>query len=133
MGKRAPLIALLSDFGLRDAYVASMKGVLLSACPRTPLLDITHDILPGNILSASYVLYSVWDRLPRGTVVLAVVDPGVGTERGMLAARADGRYVIAPDNGLISFLRRGKGDELTAFALRTDFLPAEPSDRKSVV
>ncbi len=127
MGKRAPLIALLSDFGLRDAYVASMKGVLLAACPRTPLLDVTHDILPGNILSASYVLYSVWDRLPRGTVVLAVVDPGVGTERGMLAARADGRYVIAPDNGLISFLRRGKGDELTAFALRTDFLQAEPS------
>jgi len=127
MGRRAPLIALLSDFGLKDAYVAGMKGVLLSACPGTPLLDISHDIAPGNILSAAYVLFSVWERLPGGTVVLAVVDPGVGTERGLLAAEAGGRWVIAPDNGLISFLKRRYGEGLTAYTLKTDFLKTEPS------
>ncbi len=127
LGRPPPLIALLTDFGLRDAYVASCKGVLLTDCPKIRLVDITHDISPGNILSAAYVLACAWDYFPPGAVFLAVVDPGVGTARPTLVAEAGGRYLIAPDNGTVSCLARLKGAGLTACELKTDFLRITPS------
>ncbi len=96
------IITLLSDFGTADSYVAEMKGVLASSGGDAVLVDITHDIPPGDIAAASYVLGRAWRTFPRGTVHLAVVDPGVGTERRALAAQVAGHGFVAPDNGILS-------------------------------
>ncbi|HEU5171525.1 MAG TPA: SAM-dependent chlorinase/fluorinase [Gemmatimonadales bacterium] len=97
-----PVITLLTDFGTRDSYVAEVRGVLLSRAPGAVLADITHDIAPGDIGAAAYVLGRAWHRFPSGTVHLAVVDPGVGTARSALALRAHGHYFVGPDNGLFT-------------------------------
>jgi S-adenosyl-L-methionine hydrolase (adenosine-forming) len=98
------LITLLTDFGLSDAYVAEVKGVLLSRAPGTLLVDVTHQVSPGDVRAGQYLLARSWQRFPPGTVHLAVVDPGVGTARRALAAAAGGHWFVAPDNGLLSFL-----------------------------
>jgi len=97
-----PIITLLTDFGTRDSYVAEMKGVLLSRAPDAVLVDVTHEIPPGDVLAGQYVLARTWQRFPAGTVHLAVVDPGVGSERRALAAAAGGHGFVAPDNGLLT-------------------------------
>ena len=99
---RAPLIALLTDFGARDWYVAAMKGVILARAPRAQLVDITHEIPPQDILAGAFTLAAAAPWFPRGTVIVAVVDPGVGSARGLLAARCDGRYLLGPDNGVLA-------------------------------
>ena len=97
-----PVIALLSDFGLRDHYVGAMKGVILGICPEVTLVDITHDIEPYDIRRAARELVDVHRYFPDGTIFLVIVDPGVGSERRALAAEA-GRYrFVAPDNGILS-------------------------------
>src|SRR2546426_10901009 len=100
----ATLITLLTDFGNADSYVGEVKGVLLSQVHGAALVDITHQVPPGDVRAAQYVLSRVWHRFPQGSVHLAVVDPGVGTERRVLAASSAGHYFVAPDNGLLSFL-----------------------------
>lgn len=100
----ATLITLLTDFGDADSYAAEVKGVLLSRVHGAALVDITHQVPPGDVRAAQYILSRVWHRFPRETVHLAVVDPGVGTGRRALAAAAAGHYFVAPDNGLLSFL-----------------------------
>ena len=97
-----PIVTLLSDFGTRDGFVAAMKGVILEIAPTARLADATHDIAPGDVEAAAFVLHQYWRLFPPGTVHLAVVDPGVGTERRAVALEAEGRYVVAPDNGLIT-------------------------------
>src|SRR5207302_1500633 len=79
-----PLITLTSDFGLRDHYVAAMKAVLIQHCPEARLIDVTHQIPPQDVLCGSITLQRAIDGFPRGTVHLAVIDPGVGTDRRML-------------------------------------------------
>lgn len=96
------LITLLTDFGLADNYVAEVKRVLLTLVPGVTLVDVSHDVAPGDVRAASFVLSRVWQRFPAGTVHLAVVDPGVGTARRALAAQAAGHSFVAPDNGLLS-------------------------------
>ena len=103
---RAPLIALLTDFGMRDWYVAALKGVILTRAPRTQLVDITHEIPPQDIIAGAFTLAAATPWFPRGTVIVAVVDPGVGSARGLLAARCDGRYLLGPDNGLLALALR---------------------------
>ena len=98
------IITLLSDFGATDSYVAEVKGVLLSLAPGAQLVDVSHDIAPGDVRAGSFVLGRAWPRFPAGTVHLAVVDPGVGTARRALAAEAAGHRFVAPDNGLLSSL-----------------------------
>ena len=98
------IITLLTDFGVADSYVAEMKGVLLSRAPQATLIDISHAIAPGDVRAGQYVLSRTWHQFPRGTVHIAVVDPGVGTERRALAAESGGHFFLAPDNGLLSFL-----------------------------
>jgi hypothetical protein len=101
-------MALLSDFGLCDGYVAAMKGVILTRCPQAVLVDITHLIPAFDVRSASYVLKTVFREFPPGTIILAVVDPGVGTERLPLAVRTHcRRFFIGPDNGLFSWVLAG--------------------------
>jgi len=103
---KRPIITLLTDFGTSDHYVAAMKGVILGICPEAELIDITHDITPYAIKEGAYTLAQAWRCFPRGTTHLAVVDPGVGTERRAILAEADGHCFVAPDNGLLSFILR---------------------------
>ena len=74
-----PVIALLSDFGSRDHYVGTMKGVILGICPEAALVDITHDIPPPDVLTGALELAASYRYFPAGTIFLAVVDPGVGS------------------------------------------------------
>ena len=100
----ATLITLLTDFGDADSYLGEVKGVLLSRVHGAALADITHQVPPGDVRAAQYILSRVWHRFPQGSVHLAVVDPGVGTDRRVLAASTAGHFFVAPDNGLLSFL-----------------------------
>ena len=96
------IITLLTDFGTADGYVGEMKGVLLSHAPDVQLVDISHDIPPQDIERARLTVARVWRRFPEGTVHLVVVDPGVGSSRAALAVQSDGRYLVGPDNGVLS-------------------------------
>ena len=98
------IITLLTDFGTADSYVAEMKGVLLARAPGVTLVDVTHEVAPGDIRAAQYVLGRAWQRFPGGTIHVAIVDPGVGTARRAIAAEHEGHRFLAPDNGLLSFL-----------------------------
>lgn len=98
----APAITLLTDFGTADGYVAEMKGVLCTLAPDVPLIDVTHDIAPQDITAARLVLARCWRRFPAGTVHVVVVDPGVGTQRAAIAVESEGRFLVGPDNGVLS-------------------------------
>jgi hypothetical protein len=101
-----PVIALLTDFGITDGYVAAMKGVLLTLCPMAHIIDISHHIEPQNVRQAAYVLLSVYRYLPPETIVVAVVDPGVGSSRKPIAVQTSQGTLIGPDNGLFSYVLR---------------------------
>jgi S-adenosylmethionine hydrolase len=97
-----PIITLITDFGTADGYVGEMKGVLLSRAADATIVDITHDIAPQDVASARLTVARVWRRFPPGTVHLVVVDPGVGSSRTPLAVESDGRFLVGPDNGVLS-------------------------------
>ena len=96
------LITLLTDFGDRDAFVASMKGVILTINPHATIVDVSHHVPPHSIVDAAYLLNSCYRYFPEGTVHVAVVDPGVGSVRRPLIAKSDRYYFLAPDNGLLT-------------------------------
>jgi S-adenosylmethionine hydrolase len=97
------LAALLTDFGTDDVYVGVMKSVLLGICPAARVVDLTHAIPPQDVLLGALALADAAPYLPPGAVAVAVVDPGVGSARAALAARAGGRYFVGPDNGLLAW------------------------------
>lgn len=99
-----PIITLISDFGLVDGYTACMKGVILRIAPDATLVDISHEIAPQDIRSAAFVLFTSYGCFPQGTIHLAVVDPGVGTERKAIAVRSRSGFFIGPDNGVFSLM-----------------------------
>lgn len=99
-----PVVALLTDFGLRDHYVASMKGVVLGIAPDASLVDITHEIAPQDVLAAALELAACWRDFPEGSIFVVVVDPGVGTARRAIAVAAGDRLFVAPDNGVVSLV-----------------------------
>jgi len=105
---KQPLIALLTDFGTSDPYVGIMKGILASISPETRFIDLTNHIPPGDIQRGAFALWQSSLDLPSGTIFLAVVDPGVGTERKAICLDCAGQRFIGPDNGLFSFLLYGK-------------------------
>jgi S-adenosylmethionine hydrolase len=96
------IVTLTTDYGTADGYVAEVKGVLLRLAPGITLVDVTHEIPLGDVAEGAFVLGRTWRTFPDGTVHIAVVDPGVGTTRRALAARAGGHFFVAPDNGLLS-------------------------------
>jgi S-adenosylmethionine hydrolase len=118
-----PLITLLTDFGNADSYVAEVKGVLLTRAPGTTLVDVTHNIPPGDVRSGAYVLGRAWPRFPPGTVHLAVVDPGVGTQRAALALAAGGHFFVGPDNGLFTAPLHGGPVEIVTLPTAADAAP----------
>jgi S-adenosylmethionine hydrolase len=118
----AGLVTLLTDFGHRDPYVGIMKGVLHSrASALRGIVDLTHEVPAQDVRTASFFLSRSWSWFPEGTVHVAVVDPGVGSGRGVLAARHRGHLFLAPDNGLLTPLLDGGAEarvlDLERFAL----------------
>jgi S-adenosylmethionine hydrolase len=100
------IVTLTSDFGLRDSYVAAMKAVLIRTCPEARLIDVTHLVPRHDVLCGSITLERAVDGFPQGTVHLAVVDPGVGTNRRILVTEINRQHVVCPDNGLITWTWR---------------------------
>ncbi len=100
------LIAFLTDYGYADTYVAQVKAVLLRLCPTCEVLDLTHGVPPQNVRSGAYLLASATPYLPDGAIVIAVVDPGVGTARRAVAVQGLRHTYLAPDNGLLSLALR---------------------------
>jgi S-adenosylmethionine hydrolase len=96
------VVTLLTDFGVRDPYVGTVKGVLLRASPRLEIVDLSHEVPPQAVRVAAFWIARAYPFFPAGTVHLCVVDPGVGTARAPIAAEAGGHYFVAPDNGLLS-------------------------------
>ena len=97
-----PTISLTTDFGLKDGFVGTLKGVIWSICPSAQIADISHSITPQNVLEGAFVLGRAYPFFPPGAVHLAVVDPGVGTPRRPLAARLGAHFFVGPDNGLFT-------------------------------
>lgn len=97
-----PIVALLTDFGQSGWYVGALRGAVLSACPDATLLDITHEVSPHDVLGAAYAIEAIWRSLPKGTVLLAVVDPGVGSSRRPIAAASGDGFAVGPDNGIFT-------------------------------
>ena len=97
-----PVIALLTDFGTRDHYAGTMKGVALTICPDATLVDISHEIPAHDVLAGALELAACYRYFPAGTVFLAVVDPGVGSTRRGIAADAGDYKFVAPDNGVLT-------------------------------
>ncbi|MBK5280755.1 MAG: SAM-dependent chlorinase/fluorinase, partial [Nitrospiraceae bacterium] len=96
------LITLLTDFGDRDSFVASMKGVILTINPHATIVDLSHHVPPHSVEDAAYLLKSCYRYFPEGTVHVAVVDPGVGSARRPLIAKSAHCFFLVPDNGLLT-------------------------------
>jgi hypothetical protein len=108
----APILTLLTDFGTADYYVGAVKGTVLRLAPEARLVDLSHEVAPGDIEGAADLLAAAAPAFPAGTVHLAVVDPGVGSGRRILVAAAGGQLLVAPDNGLLTpFLAAPAGAE----------------------
>lgn len=115
------IITLTTDFGLGDAYVAIMKGVILLIAPEARLIDYTHGIMPGNIVEAAYLLRSGYSYYPRGTIHVVVVDPGVGSARRAILVQTPDAVFIGPDNGVFTLVaedaRQTWGDSVQTIEL----------------
>ena len=98
------MVALLTDFGIKDTYVAEIKAAIYSRCEDVQIIDITHEIEPQNIKQAAFLLSTTYSHFPEGTIIVAVVDPGVGSEREMIATTDGKVYFVGPDNGIFCFL-----------------------------
>ena len=112
------IVALLTDFGTRDHFVASVKGTVLSIAPDAAIVDISHEVEPQNIAEAAFTLGCCYRDFPQGTIFLVVVDPSVGSSRRAVAVWAAERLFVVPDNGILSFVlddteRRYAANELT--------------------
>ena len=122
------IITLTTDFGTRDGYVGAMKGVMLSAAPTVRLVDIAHDLPPQGVVAAARVLRAACPRFPTGTVHLAVIDPGVGTNRAAIVARAGGHVLVGPDNGLLMPALTALGGPIRAWRINHHrYLAHKPS------
>ncbi len=121
---RQPIITLLTDFGAKDHYVASMKGVILGINPRCTLVDITHEVPPQNIEDGAFVLANAYSHFPKGTIHVAIVDPGVGSPRKPILLVTRNYFFLGPDNGLLSFAASKDGvKEARELSRKKFFLP----------
>jgi S-adenosyl-L-methionine hydrolase (adenosine-forming) len=101
-----PVITLTTDFGLDDWFVGALKGVILSRLPSAQIIDISHSVPPADIRAGAFVLRNSWSCFPKRTIHVAVVDPGVGSNRPAIAIEAAGHVFVGPDNGLLSWAMR---------------------------
>ncbi|WP_272699230.1 SAM hydrolase/SAM-dependent halogenase family protein [Desulfovibrio sp. Fe33] len=110
-------IGLISDFGLTDPYVGQVKAVLARKAPNCPVVDISHDVAPYNVAQAGFFLAASYEHFPADAVILAVVDPGVGTDRRIACLQIGNRLLVAPDNGLLTLALNRAWSEVRAFDL----------------
>lgn len=108
------LLGLITDFGTRDYFAGTLKGVIKKNCPEADIIDICHDVKPYSLVQAQYVLHATRDHFPVGTVFVIVIDPGVGSRRRALAARDTLYSYVLPDNGILSSVA---GPDLRVFAI----------------
>ena len=104
------IITLLTDFGTQDYFVGAMKGVVLSANPTAQIVDLTHDIPAQDIHAGAFNLLAVYKDFPSGTIHVAVVDPGVGSNRRAILIECAGQFFVGPDNGLFSWICEREGN-----------------------
>ena len=117
-----PIISFTTDFGLSDNYVGIVKGIITGLNNRAKLIDNTHDVPSFNIKSGCYSLETSYRYYPRGTIHLAVIDPGVGTKRRAILIETKDYYFIGPDNGLFSFLQKKDIKKIISLKNRKYFL-----------
>jgi S-adenosylmethionine hydrolase len=118
------IITLTTDFGLRDWFVGTLKGVLLGIAENANVVDITHEIPPADIRAAAFALRAAYEFFPSGTVHVAVVDPGVGGRRAAIAIRTAKYMFVAPDNGVLSLvLEQDPALEIRRLENSSYFLP----------
>ena len=121
------IITLLSDFGTKDGYIGAVKGVIKRINPQAEIVDITHDIDSYDVLGAAFALNNFHRYFPKGTIHLAVVDPGVGSLREPILIRAKDFFFVGPDNGIFSFIyQREDLTDIIVISNKKYFL-AEPS------
>jgi len=106
---KPPIVTLLTDFGLRDPYVSEMKAVILSICPRAEIVDVSHLVRKFDIRMGAFILAQAAPYFPDGTVHVAVVDPGVGTERRPIIVETRRSFYVGPDNGVLMLSARREG------------------------
>lgn len=116
------LVTLTTDFGARDPYVASVKGVLFRACPGIQVIDLSHDISAHDVLEGALFLAGAAPYFPRATIHMAVIDPGVGTGRLPIVASAGGYQFVCPDNGLLTMFLREHPLEEARVISNPDFM-----------
>lgn len=122
-----PIITLLTDFGTKDPFVGVMKGVILSICPNALIVDLSHEVPPQSVLAGAYLLKSSLDYFPKGTIHLAVVDPGVGSSRKAVALKSKGCYFVGPDNGFFPAALKEWGIEQAVELTQKKFQLSNPS------
>jgi S-adenosylmethionine hydrolase len=121
------IITLTTDFGYDDAYVAAVKGAILSINHEANIIDISHSIKPQNILQAAFILSVAYRYFPKQTIHMAIVDPGVGSERQGIILKTPSAIFVAPDNGILSYII----DDL--FSVESDSLTEQTHDLKEII
>lgn len=122
---RSGIITFLTDFGLTDAYTAIMKGVVLSINRNADIIDITHSVSTGSILQGAGILKEAYSYFPKGTVHVAVVDPGVGSSRRLIALKAAEHFFVGPDNGIFwPVINQNPDAEIVEMTETKYFLPS---------
>ena len=104
------MIALITDFGYDDNYAGVVKGVIKKNNPAAEIIDITHGVVSYSKINAQYMLYTAIDHFPEKTIFYVVVDPDVGSDRRALVGLRDGKYIVVPDNGIISSFLEDEDD-----------------------
>jgi len=121
------IITLTTDFGIRDGFPAAMHGVILSINPEVRIVDLCHGISPGDIAHGAYLLATVTPYFRSGSIHVAVVDPGVGTPRMILAVKTKDQMYIAPDNGLLGYILERQPDAEVRYLENADLWLKNPS------
>lgn len=122
---RRPIVALVTDFGLQDAYVGAMKGAILSVSPEATLVDVLHEVPVHDVLAGALALDGAYRHFPQGTIFVAVVDPGVGSDRRAIALAAEGWLFVGPDNGIFTLVLDAC-PSARAFELTNPLIAREP-------
>jgi len=122
-----PVITLLTDFGTADYFVGAVKGAILSVNPQVVIVDITHEIPPQDIEAGAFTLLAAYKTFPRGTIHVAVVDPGVGSSRRPIIVKANDQFFVGPDNGLFSYIYDRESSDRTFHVTASQYFRPNPS------
>ena len=124
MAERVPLITLMTDFGIEDTFVGVMKGVITGICPEARIVDVSHAIPRFDMVEAAFRLREAYPYFPQGTIHVIIVDPGVGSDRSIVAMEANGHFFLAPDNGALCLVEEERGHSaLVSVTNKEKFLP----------